>query len=137
MPPHFSAAFIIHSALSSHLKPYDSSSTVTFPSLSIPRMSADHIQLKSIRDLDCLAEVFREVTFQCTIFTYFDQHGVAYFGELLTRKKQISLQVFQENLKPIPDEDIYPLCRRTLPLRKFHPVMTFTLNDLNYPPTGI
>ena len=72
------------------------------------------IQLKSARDLYCLVEVTESETedgpmvFVFTSFSYIDANDVAYYGEARIRKKAISLQLFQDSLKPVPDEDIYP-----------------------------
>lgn len=71
------------------------------------------IQLKSITNLYCLVEVSESETedgpsvFKFTSFSYIDADYVAYYGEAPTRKKTISLQLFQDSLRPVPDEDIY------------------------------
>jgi serine/threonine protein kinase len=75
------------------------------------------IQLKSIKDVHFLAESFQSETgdpdgpwtFNYTTFSHIDADGFAYTGEIPTRKKLITLQQFQENLKLIPDKEIYPI----------------------------
>jgi serine/threonine protein kinase len=79
-------------------------------------MSNDRVQLKSVRDLHSLVEIFRpetgdpdgSVVFKLTTFSYIGGNDASYFGEIPKRKKQISLELFQNKLARIPDEDIYP-----------------------------
>jgi serine/threonine protein kinase len=79
-------------------------------------MSNNRALLKSVQDLYSLAEVFRPekghpdrpYVFKSTIFSFIDDNGVAYFGELPIREKEISLELFHDNLEHIPDEEIYP-----------------------------
>jgi len=77
-------------------------------------MEHKRVQLKSGKDLLCLAEVFRAQAedgpyeFAFTKFAYIDNDYVAYYGESTVRKKLLSLQERENLLQPIPDHEVYP-----------------------------
>jgi hypothetical protein len=72
------------------------------------------VKLNSRKDIRPLVEVFRSETeaglmkFAFTGFVYVDNDYFAYAGTLPVRKKEITLEQFEDNLKLIPDEEIHP-----------------------------
>lgn len=77
-------------------------------------MSNDVVKLNSRKDIRPLVEIFRSETesgpvkFAFTGFIFVDSDYFAYAGTLPIRKKEITLEQFKDNLKLIPNEEIYP-----------------------------
>ena len=67
-------------------------------------------QITSWADFAHVSEEFDSETheFQYTMFAVFNKDDVIYYGELPTRKAEISFQQVMATLKPIPDSEIFP-----------------------------
>lgn len=67
-------------------------------------------QITRWADFAHVSEEFDSETheFQYTMFAVIDSDDVIYYGELPTRKAEVSFQQVTATLKPIPDSEIFP-----------------------------